>query len=87
VGTCFQIMLYLKDKYPNASFAYVAEPKRHRVYRLGLARVFSDIEYEYYHVQIGENDIYALTHRLTYETNPHFFSVFDKVIDHYKNSF
>lgn len=86
VGTCFQIMLYLKNKYPTASFAYVAEPKRHRVYRLGLVRIFSDIEYEYYHVQIGKNAIYALIHRLTYATHPHFFSAFDKVIAHYESN-
>jgi hypothetical protein len=87
VGTCFQIMLYLKEKYSNASFAYIAEPKRHRVYELGLARLFSDIEYEYYETSIEKEMVYAIIHRKIHVTNPNFFVQFDNLIEHYKNRF
>jgi hypothetical protein len=85
VGTCFQIMLYLKEKDNAASFVYIAEPKRHRVYEFGLARTFSDIEYEYYETKIGEENIYAIIHRQIVTTHPNFFVEFDKLIEHYEN--
>ena len=45
LGTCFQIMIEMGNKFPCASFAYVAEPQRHGIYEKGLARIFSDIDY------------------------------------------
>jgi hypothetical protein len=87
VGTCFQIMLFLKSKDSTASFAYIAEPKRHRVYELGLARVFSDIEYEFYETTIGKENVYAIIHRGIETTNPDFFVEFDKIIEHYESRF
>jgi hypothetical protein len=87
VGTCFQIMLYLKEKNKDASFVYVAEPKRHRVYELGLARIFSDIEYEYYETKVGTESIYAIIHREMGVNHPSFFVEFDKLMEHYENHF
>jgi hypothetical protein len=85
VGTCFQIMLYLKEKDNAASFVYIAEPKRYSVYNLGLARTFSDIDYEYYETTIGKENIYAIIHRQIGATYPNFFVEFDKLIEHYEN--
>ncbi len=87
VGTCFQIMLHLKNKDTKASFVYLAEPKRHRVDRLGLVRTFSDIEYEYSNYSIGNENVYAIIHREIDTTHPDFFAEFDKLIEHYENRF
>jgi hypothetical protein len=81
--TCFQIMLHLRNQYPHSSFAYVAEPQRHHIYERALARLFSDIDYTFYHYSSENDNLYLMLDRKLHESNPLFFPQLDRIIDHY----
>ena len=76
-------MLHLRHQYPFASFAYVAEPQRHHIYERALARLFSDIDYTFYHYSLENDNLYLMLDRKLHESNPHFLRQLDGIIDHY----
>ena len=84
VGTCFQIMLHLGNMFSGASFSYVAEPQRHRIYERGLARIFSDVDYTFDHHCNSDNDnLYVITHIGLSAITPNLNQTIDNILDHY----
>lgn len=81
--TCIEIMLFLRQKQPLSSFAYVAEPKRFRVYNTVMAYFFSDLDYAHEVFVEGNDGLYIMRNRFFAQNNPNAAKDIDLLIEHY----
>jgi hypothetical protein len=76
-------MLFIRQKQPLSSFAYVAEPKRFRVYNTIMSYFFSDLEYIHETYVEGEDGLYLMRNRTFTQENLDSVKTIDHIIEHY----
>jgi hypothetical protein len=81
--TCIEIMLFIRKKQPLSSFAYVAEPKRFRVYNTIMSYFFSDLAYIHETYVEGEDGLYLMRNRAFTQENLDSVKTIDYIIEHY----
>jgi hypothetical protein len=83
IRTCIEIMLFIRQKQPFASFCYVAEPKRFRIYNTIMSYFFSPIHYQHQAFIEGEDGLYLLRNRAFAQDNPGITQAIDYIIEYY----
>lgn len=81
--TCIEIMLFIRKKQPLSSFAYVAEPKRFRVYNTVMSYFFSDLDYTHEAYVEGDDGLYLMRNRDFAQHNLDSIKTIDDIIEHY----
>ena len=81
--TCIEIMLFIRKRQPFSSFAYVAEPKRFRVYNAVMAYFFSDLDYTHEAYVEGNDGLYLMRNRVFALNNLDSVKAIDDIIEYY----